>query len=75
MPWTSASGDDAVVGSKVPSTLANSSKGTGTTQPQKFALASSSNTSNAGNVGSRALVSGPLPKFTVKKLCMIRASA
>ena len=53
---------------------ADSSKGTGTTQPQKSAPASSSNASDASDGGSRALISGPLPKFTLKKLSMKRAS-
>ena len=75
MPRSSASGDYAGVGSKVPSTPADSSKGTGTTQPQKSAPASSSNASDADDGGSRALISGPLPKFTLKKLSMKRASA
>ena len=66
MPQTSASGDDDVVGTKVPFTSGDSSKGTRTTQPQKSAPVSSSNTSDAGNTGSRALISGPLPKFAVK---------
>jgi len=75
MPRTSASGDDAVVGTKVPSTTADSSKGAGTTQPQKSAPASSSNVSDTGNIGRSALINKPLPKFTAKKLYMIRASA
>ena len=75
MTWTSVSGDDAGVGSKVPSTLADSSKGTGTTQPYKTALAGSSNASDAGNSGSRVLVTGPLPKFSMKKLSMKGAPA
>ena len=75
MPRTSASGDDAVVGTKVPSTTADSSKRAGTTQPQKSAPASSSNVSDAGNTGSSALINKPFPKFTVKKLSMKRASA
>ena len=44
MPWTSASGDDAVVGQTVPSTTVDSSKGTGTTHP-----ASSSSVDKAGD--------------------------
>ena len=75
MPRTSASGDDVGVGSKVPSTLAGSSKGTGTTQPQKTAPASSSNYGDARDSGSRALITGPLPKFSMKKLSMQRAPA
>ena len=75
MPRTIATGDDAVVGMKVPSTAADSSKGTGTTQPQKSAPASSSNISDAGNAGSGALINKLLPRFGIKKLAVIRASA
>ena len=74
MPRILASGDDAVEGTKVPSTTADSSKGAGTTLPQKSALASSSNASDTGNNGSSALINKPLPKFAVKKLYRIRAS-
>ena len=74
MPRITASRDNDVVGKKVPSTAAFSSKGTGTTLPQKSAPASSSNISDAGNAGSSDLVNKPLPKFAVKKLSMIRAS-
>ena len=72
---TSASGDDAGVGSKVLSTLADSSKGTGTTQPQKTTPAGSSNEGDAKDSGSRALITGPLPKFSMKKLSMKSAPA
>ena len=75
MPWTIATGDDAVVGTKVPSTAADSSKGTGTTQPQKSTPASSSNISDAGNARSGALINKPLPKFAIKKLSVIRSFA
>ena len=75
MPRTIASGDDAVVGTKVPSTAADSSKGTRTTLPQKSAPVSSSNISDAGNAGSGALINKPLPRFGIKKLAVIRASA
>ena len=75
MPQTTTSGDDAVVGTKVPSTAADSSKGMGTTQPQKSAPASSSNISDAGNTGSGALINKLHPKFAIKKLSVIRASA
>ena len=74
MPRISAYGDDVVVGMKVPSTTTDSSKGAGTTGPQKSAPASSSNASDAGNTGSSALINKPLPKFAVKKLYRIRAS-
>ena len=74
MPQTTTSGDDAVVGTKVPSTTADSSKGAGTTGPQKSAPVSSSNANDVGNTGSSALINKPLPKFAVKKLYRIRAS-
>ena len=74
MPRTAASGDDAVVGTKVPSTTADSLKEMGTTQPQKSAPASSSNVSDTGNIGRSALINKPLPKFAIKKLSIIRAS-
>ena len=75
MPQTTTSGDDAVVGTKVPSTSADSSKGTGTTQPQKSAPASSSNISDAGNARSGVLINKPLTKFAIKNLSVRRASA
>ena len=75
MPWITASWDDAVVGTKVPSTAADSSKGTRTTLPQKSAPASSSNISDAGNAGSGVLINKPLTKFAIKKLSVRRASA
>ena len=70
MPQMTTSGDDAGVGSKVPSTLADSSKGTRTTQPQKAAPAGGSNEGDAGDDAIRVLVIRPLPKFSVKKLSM-----
>jgi len=73
MPRTSASGVDAVVGTKVPSTTADSSKGAGTTQPQKSAPASSSTADNAGNTGSQAVIVWPTRKFGTRKLAVIRA--
>ena len=75
MPLTSASGDDAAVGQSVPSTIADSSKGTGTTLPQKSVPASSSNISDAGNAGGGALIGKPPPKFGIRKLAVKRASA
>ena len=75
MPWITTSGDDAVVGMRVPSTIADSSKGTGTTLAQKSAPTSSSNVSDAGNAGGGALVNKPPPKFDIRKLAMKRASA
>jgi len=67
MPRTTTSGDDAVVGTRVPSTTADLSKGNGTTQP-----ASSSNASDARNAGGSAMVIRPPPKFGVKKLAIKR---
>ena len=76
MPWTSASGDDAGVGSTVPSTPVDPSKGTKTIPPQKTAPAGSSEGGSAGAGGSRALVVGVLPKLSMpKKLSMKRAPA
>ena len=63
-----------MVGTKVPSTAADSSKGTRTTLPQKSAPASSSNISDAGNAGGGAIINKLLPKFAIKKLSIIRAS-
>ena len=68
MTWTSASGDDAGVGSKVPSTPADSSKGMGSTLPLKSAPASSSNVSDAENARGGALISKP-PQVRHKKTC------
>ena len=63
MSRTTTSGDDAVVRQTVPSTTADPSKGTGTTQPT-----SSSNASDAGNTGGKAVIVRPPPKFGVKSL-------
>ena len=68
MPWTSASGDDAVVGQIVPSTTVDPSKGTGTTLP-----ASSSNVDNAGDTGKQAVIVRPTRKFGTKKIAFKRA--
>ena len=51
-----ASGDDAGVGSKVPSTPADSSKVVGTTLPPKSVPASSYNVGDAGNARVAALI-------------------
>ena len=76
MPRTTASSDDAGVGSTIPSTLANSSKGTEAIPLQKVAPAGGSEGGSAGTGDNRALVVGPLPKFTTaKKLSMKRAPA
>ena len=69
MPWTSASGDDVVVGQTVPSTIVDPSKGTGTTLP-----GSSSNVDNAGDTGRQAVIVRPTQKFGIKKLAVKRAS-
>ena len=68
MPRNTASGDDAVVGQTVPSTTADPSKGTGTTRP-----ASSSNVSDAGNTGGKAVIVRLPPKFSGRKLALTRA--
>ena len=68
MPRTSASGDDAMVGQTVPSTIMDSSKGTGTTHP-----ASSSNVDKAGDVCEQALIVKPAQKFGIKGLALKRA--
>ena len=66
--WTSAPGDDAVVGQTVPSTTVDSSKGTGTTLP-----VSSSNVDKAGDAGKQALIVKPARKFGIKGLALKRA--
>ena len=53
----------------VPSATADPSKGTGTTRP-----ASSSNASDAGNMGGKAVIVRPPTKFGVRNLSVIRAS-
>ena len=65
--WTTASGDDAGVASKVPSTLADSSKGTATTLPQSTVAASSTKQGNASSGGSKAMVVQPTPKLGMPK--------
>ena len=64
MPRTAASGDDAVVGQKVPSTTADPSKGSRTTLP-----ASSSTVDNVRNV----IIVRPTRKFGTRKLVVIKA--
>jgi len=69
---TTASGDDAGVGSKVPSTPADPSKGTQTAPPKITAPASSSKGSCAalrekGAGAGKALIVGPLPKLSAPK--------
>jgi len=68
MSQTSASGDDVVVGQNVSSTIADPSKGTGTTLP-----ASSSNVDNAGDTGKQAVIVRLTRKFGVKVLSLKRA--
>ena len=69
MPWTSASGDDAVVGQTVPSTTVDLSKGTGTTLP-----ASSSNVDKADDADNQAVIVKSARKFGIKALALKRAS-
>ena len=68
MPWTSTSGDDAVVGQTVPSTTVDLLKETGTTL-----LASSSDVNKAGDVGKQAVIVKPPCKFGIKGLALKRA--
>ena len=68
MPRTSASGDDAVVGQTIPSTIVDPSKGTGTTL-----LVSSSNVNNTGDADKQAVIVRPTRKWGVKKLALKRA--
>ena len=68
MPRTSASGDDTVVEQSVPSTMVDSSKGSGTTLS-----ASSSDINKAGDAGKQALVVKPARKFGIKGLALRRA--
>ena len=68
MPWTTASGDDVVVGQIVPSTIVDPSKGIVTTRP-----ASSSSMGDARNSGGKAMIVRPPPKFGARKLALTRA--
>ena len=68
MPRTSASGDDAVVGQTIPSTIVDPSKGTGTTL-----LVSSSNVNNTGDADKQAVIVRLTRKFGVKVLSLKRA--
>ena len=68
MPWTSASGDDAVVRQTVPSTTVDPLKGIGTTLP-----ASSSNVDKADDAGKQDVILRPTRKFGVKALAIKRA--
>jgi hypothetical protein len=68
MPWTSASGDDAMVRQTIPSTIVDPSKGTETTL-----LASSSNVDNGRNMGSQVVIVKPTRKFGMRRLALTRA--
>ena len=68
MPRTSASGDDAVVGQTVPSTIVDPSKGTGTTLS-----VSSSDVNKASDAGKQAIVVKPARKIGIKGLALKRA--
>ena len=57
-----------MVGQAVPSTIADLSKGTGTTLP-----VSSSNVDKADDAGKQALVVKPARKFGIKGLALKRA--
>ena len=57
-----------MVGQTVPSTIVDSSKGTGTTHP-----ASSSNVDKAGDACKQALIVKPPRKFGIKGLALKRA--
>ena len=68
MPRISASGDDAMVGQTVPSTIVYPSSGTGTT------LSSSSSDVNIViDAGKRAIIVKPARKFGIKDLALKRA--
>ena len=69
MSWTSASGDDAVVGQTIPSTTVDSSKGTGTTLS-----ASSSNIDKAGDAGKQAVIMRPPGKIWRQSTCSEKSS-
>ena len=68
MSRTSSSRDDAVVGQSVPSTIVDSSKGTGTTLP-----VSSSNVDKAVDAGKQSLIMKPAHKFGINGLALKRA--
>ena len=57
-----------MVGQTIPSTIVDSSKGTGTTHP-----ASSSNVDKAGDACKQALIVKPARKFGIKGLALKRA--
>ena len=80
MTQTTASGDDAGVGSKVLSTPADPSKGTQTTPLKTTTSAGSSKGSSAvqgekGAGANKALVVEPLPKLMAQKKLPIKKAA
>ena len=68
LPWTTSSGDNAMLDQSVPSTIVDPSKGTGTTLS-----ASSSDVNKVGDMGKKALVVKPARKFGIKGLALRRA--
>ena len=68
IPQTSASRDDTVVGQSIPSTIVDSSKGSGTTLS-----VSSSDVNKTGDAGKHAIVVKPARKFGIKGLALKRA--
>ena len=68
MPWTSASGDDTMVGQSVPSTMVDPSKETETVHS-----ASSSNVNITVDAGKRAMIVKPARKFDLKGIALKRA--
>ena len=76
IPRIATSGDDARVGSIVPSTLVDPSKGTETIPPQKTAPVGSTKGGSADTDGSKAMVVQPTPKLGMpKKFSLKRAPA
>ena len=70
VPWTSASGDDIVVGQTVPSTTVDPSSGIGATPS-----ASSSDVDKTVDAGKLAVIAKPARKFGIKGFALIRAPA
>ena len=68
IPRILASGDDAVVGQYVPSTIVDPSSGTGATPS-----ASSSDVNVADDASKRAMVVKPARRFGIKGFALIRA--
>ena len=67
MPRISTSGDDAMVGQTVPSTIVDPSSGTGTTLS-----ASSSDVNTTHKASKQAFVVKPAHRFGIKGLALIR---